>query len=513
MSFLYITKNRGFAELLRNSLERSGISTHISITAKGAISYLERKPQQKIILFDWGVDQELEHLIKQVRIITDADLWFCSHGYSEKDPVILRLLQHYQLQKYIQQPFSPFDIIEELETRESSVELDISPASARIIGQIWYTRGSMRISGDAGQVVFAEGGIVREDPTGALEELLEEPFLNVQPLQISGGDRIKTGERIFSSFQITPPESWKKQRKYFHGSNLREIAKELVLSKKDLLWVNSEFLLAQFPDDTEVWKKLYALWLMGLIQVKDNPSEKALARKQKKAEQQRQKLGEQPRRISARGSKSRLLEAEYNRLKNENPYVILGLSQDSSKDLVSATLRRLKARYQAAQEQEPEAALLMLELIQKSADQILTGAVGNVELEEHERFYQVGLKAIENKDWPRADKALSKAYQLCIEDINILANLGWARFHNEEVDESKRQDEALENLQLAVQLDSSNLNALVFLSQIYKELGQPDKALAPIRKATKLTPDSQIQKLREDIEKAAEDLAKQELGE
>ena len=260
MNFLYITKNRGFAELLRSSLDRAGISTHISMTEKGAVSYLERKPDQDIVLLDWGLDRELETLIQKIRTITDADLWLSSHGYTAKDPTVVRLMQHYQIQKYIQHPFSPFDIIEEMETREVTTTLEISPAAARIIGQIWYTRGSMRVSGDSGQIVFAEGGIVREDPTGALEELLEEPFLNVHPLSISGGDRIKTGNRIFSLFQIDPPDSWMKQRKYFQGSNLREVVRELGLSKKDLLWINSEFLLSQFPKEMDICNPGEIFW-------------------------------------------------------------------------------------------------------------------------------------------------------------------------------------------------------------------------------------------------------------
>ena len=83
---------------------------------------------------------------------------------------------------------------------------------------------------------------------------------------------------------------------------------------------------------------------------------------------------------------------------------------------------------------------------------------------------------MEKGNWPNADKAFTKAYQLCIEDNRILAHLGWARFHNEELDEQTRIDEALENLQLALHLDNKELDTLVFVSRIYFKLGEFEKS-------------------------------------
>ena len=155
----------------------------------------------------------------------------------------------------------------------------------------------------------------------------------------------------------------------------------------------------------------------------------------------------------------------------------------------------------------------MIDLIQNSADRILVGDVGNSDIAEHEKFFRYGLRAMEKENWPNADKAFTKAYQLCIEDNRILAHLGWARFHNEELDEQTRTDEALENLQLALHLDNKELDTLVFVSRIYFKLGEFEKALRPIRKASGLTPDAEIQKLRQDIEEAAEKAAQEQVQE
>ena len=78
--------------------------------------------------------------------------------------------------------------------------------------------------------------------------------------------------------------------------------------------------------------------------------------------------------------------------------------------------------------------------------------------------------------------------------------MAWATFHNPDMEEESRKKDALESLLLAVHLDSSNVNALVFLSKMYVEMGQPESALSPIRRAATLTPDVEVQDLRKEIE-------------
>ena len=87
----------------------------------------------------------------------------------------------------------------------------------------------------------------------------------------------------------------------------------------------------------------------------------------------------------------------------------------------------------------------MISLVDKSAKTLQVGAVAQ-DAPEHVLLLGVGKRQMEAGDWYRADRVLTKAHQMCIEDATILANMAWARFHNPKVDEEQRQKEALENL-------------------------------------------------------------------
>ena len=85
-----------------------------------------------------------------------------------------------------------------------------------------------------------------------------------------------------------------------------------------------------------------------------------------------------------------------------------------------------------------------------------------------EKFFRYGLRVYGKGEFGQMQtRHLPKAYQLCIEDNRIQVHLGWARFHNEELDEQTRIDEALENSQLALHLDNKELDTLESLSLEY----------------------------------------------
>ena len=141
---------------------------------------------------------------------------------------------------------------------------------------------------------------------------------------------------------------------------------------------------------------------------------------------------------------------------------------------------------------------MALSLQTKAGKQIFT--LDNTEKPEHEQLLIYRQKLMAEGNWTKATKAFKKAHQLCIEDAAVLSHLAWATFHNPDMDEEGRKKDALESLLLAVHLDSSNVNALVFLTKMYIEMGQPESALSPIRRAATLTPDSEVQDLRKEVE-------------
>ena len=137
----------------------------------------------------------------------------------------------------------------------------------------------------------------------------------------------------------------------------------------------------------------------------------------------------------------------------------------------------------------------MLELINKAAQNVNADADLS-DLPEEQRLLVYAKRMIEQDNWTQAEKALKKAHQIRIEDIDVLAHLGWVQYN---ADKSK-EGEALESLQLALHLDSSHLDTLTFLSKIYVEKEEYESAIVFLRKATKLTPDPEIQELRALVE-------------
>ena len=142
-----------------------------------------------------------------------------------------------------------------------------------------------------------------------------------------------------------------------------------------------------------------------------------------------------------------------------------------------------------------ETAEKMLKLIDKAALQLNTGD-SDSDLPEYQRIFVYAKRMLKQEDWTQAYKALAKAHQMRIEDVDILAHLGWATFKND----PEQLRDALESLQLALHLEPKHLDALVFLGKIFVEQKDFESALPFFQKAATLTPDPEIQALREHVE-------------
>ena len=86
--------------------------------------------------------------------------------------------------------------------------------------------------------------------------------------------------------------------------------------------------------------------------------------KEHRRKKERYKMPMQEHRVL--GGRNHYLVREYERLQNEDPFVVLGLAKDSTPELVRSTLARLMERYTAALEQDRESAQNMIDLIQNS---------------------------------------------------------------------------------------------------------------------------------------------------
>ena len=80
-------------------------------------------------------------------------------------------------------------------------EIEINPTVVRMIGQVWFSRSSMLVSGESGELSFAKGALVKEKPANCLKDVLTDDFVSLQPSEFSGGSWLvlKTTQTIATS--------------------------------------------------------------------------------------------------------------------------------------------------------------------------------------------------------------------------------------------------------------------------------------------------------------------------
>jgi CheY-like chemotaxis protein len=509
MHFVYVSQNRNFGELLRSSLERANIQASIATDVEQAHRICSSGADVVLVEMQVGTDSgvDLIHKLRRNPATRHAEFWLTSYGYKKSDKVIHYALQSCGASQYWSQPFSPLDLLDHLQAHKPRrPKPKLSSTAVRIISQIWSSCSSIAVDGGDCRLIFSNGALVREEPPqNGLLSALQDDLLTIASVSASvdkGGDWSTTGERIFSMAKELPSQSWRQQSKYFSLICSTEVNEALSLKG---LFPDSAKMLSRNKMEDDAWSALYGLWLMGLVRLSDSPSLSAQSATLPKEPQEENNFVISSRMKRRRGIVGQLA-SEYERLRTAGSHIILGLPEDAPSNLVRTSADRMRKRYDdimkdpKAESEAKQLANQMLRLVENAVENMATGTLKDAA--EHEKLHDLGKRFITSMEWTKADKALSKAHQMCIEDSGILAAMGWARFHNPEKNPESRREEAMESLMLALHLDSSNVDTLVYLSRAYLSIGQPENALTSIRRATTLTPDTAVQDLRQEIEDA-----------
>lgn len=491
MRVFFLSTNRNMAESLRRTLGRANINVVHARSFEQARRLLSSRPD--IFFADYYVHasssipfvQELQ----KASLLEGSEIWLTGYNLSSTD-------QHKSLlavsgTRYWPQPLAYLDIQEHLEALAPEDSYVLSPSAIRIVGQVWASKSHAILSGDATRIIFAEGALVREDPAGCLGEALEDDSLEFSVIQnIKGGDWHETGKKLLALCMDSETTTWEKEnRKSAFGFQLTISFEGLGLSTETEKFISSRMALSHAKLSKKSISEVYALWLLGVVK-----GEKAVERSRvQRADSFQERV--------QRKQDYAWVCSEYERLKDEDPYVILGIHSKSESKLVVETVHRMRERYEGiynnsrVSDEVRLGAKNMLGLINKAAknfnaDEDLS------DLPEEQRILVYAKRMIEQGNWKQAEKALKKAHQIRIEDIDVLAHLGWVQYNADKSQES----EALESLHLALHLDSSHLDTLVFLSKIYVDKEEYESAIVFLRKATKLTPEKEIQELRSLVE-------------
>jgi tetratricopeptide (TPR) repeat protein len=121
-------------------------------------------------------------------------------------------------------------------------------------------------------------------------------------------------------------------------------------------------------------------------------------------------------------------------------------------------------------------------------------------VDEVETMIIQGREFISKKMWREADEVLAKAHQKRIDNVPVLANLGWARLHNPSMDLETRTEEGTDFLLLAEQFDPSDADGQYYLAQVLFASGRLEAAEQRAERAVKAAPEDKIrQALRRKI--------------
>jgi len=101
---------------------------------------------------------------------------------------------------------------------------------------------------------------------------------------------------------------------------------------------------------------------------------------------------------------------------------------------------------------------------------------------------------IGDKKWTEADRLLARAHQKRIDHVPVLANLGWARLHNPDVDQETRTEEGHDYLLLAEEFDPRDGDGQYYLAQVLLAAGRLEEAEQRATRALEAVPEDTARK-------------------
>jgi len=485
MHVFFLSSHQKMAENLRSVLSKSNISVTHARSIDQARRLLRAAPDvffvDYYVLSQSGI--EITKTLKQEGLLEGSEVWLTGYGIANSKKELMKIAGN----RYWPQPLNFFDIQDFLESRQDDQRKVISPTAARMIGQVWASKSTAILAAEGIRLIFANGALIREDPPNCFEEALEDGDFSYSVVQnLTGGDWNKTGKRLIKACSGGDISHWlEDHHRSAFGYVFSLDLNELELDKDMLSFVSSRTALRKVSLSTKAIGQLYVLWLLGLVR-----GETAVER------QRQQQSVDLEARVRKNQNYSWIL-AEYARLKTAEPFVVLGIPAKADSKIIVESVARMRERYTAIQHADrvsdeiKTAAQNMLTLIDQAAKSVHADAIDE-NMAEEQKLLMYAKRMMAQSNWVQAKKALTKAHQIRIEDVDILANLGWVQYQTD----SSQMDEAIENLHLALHLESSHLDSLVFLSRIYIEKEDYESAMPFLRKATTLTPDPEIQEMR-----------------
>lgn len=492
---LFISQDRHLGEAVRSVLTRNSIEVVLASTLSQVERFIDR--DFDVILFEELFGSTISEMISFFGVhahLKNTERWLIApKGSTAMERKLLK--SEWKLKQVLSNPISPLDIMEILREKKKQTQKPIFLNSLRLVSQIWANRSSMVVQGRSLKVIFIEGSLVSHSNISIISDLLQEDFLRPSPISMSANQKNfkKVGLFLLSLAKEIPSDAWmEKHQDHMIVWPQKSDLPEYLLSKEEFETLRNEKPFSKQSSSEQ--ELLYGLWKMGIIRLQEKTVEE-------------EKTSRLQLSLSASDMKM-ILEKDLKRFQDASALEVLGLASGAGLSEILNNSRRLEERYNKIKLDYPHSREIsplvdkLVDFVQTSAQMLSGGGyVQEDTLPEHEQLYQYGLRQINNQNWAMAEKALSKASQMRIEDGRILAAKGWAEFNNPDRDKTEREKNGLESLLLAIHLNKEDLNTLIFIAKAYLALGDPENALGPVKKASTLTPAPEVQELRKEVEK------------
>jgi CheY-like chemotaxis protein len=491
---LFVSANSHFGETIRSILIRVNTNVTIASSKDSVQRFAERSYDFVMIDAIIGKHKAVDifDTLNVYPHFKNSEVWLM--GEKNLNKLTRReLMKNINATKYLMHPFSPLEVLESISKPKRLIHSSYNINSLRLVSQIWATKSSMIVQASKLKIILMKGSVVSHSNLDILKDLLL--FESITPKKLnserSGGNWTNTGKKLFEIAAEKPDNNWLyKNSQYSPISNISRTTLEVLITETSMSYIKSSTQLSKIPLDGQI--DIYSLWKMGFVQLKII-EKKNLSKEQK---------------VMKAFDVRNLLEAEIQRCDNAPASKVLGLASGAGVIEVVGLAQRMEDRYlQIKHDFQTHKDIVslaeqMLIIVRGAADTLSGGGyIDQDSLPEHEKLFQYGVRQIESGNWQIAERALTKANQMCIEDARILAAKGWAEFNNPDKEELRRQKDGMESLLLAIHFDKDNIDSLVYITKAYIALSDYENALGPIKRASTLTPDPKVQELRSMVEK------------
>jgi len=201
------------------------------------------------------------------------------------------------------------------------------------------------------------------------------------------------------------------------------------------------------------------------------------------------------------------LERELSTILDAAPPVVLGVPADAPRGLVDTAANRMRQRYAeviADRSSSAEVRVLALQIAKIvdmahrnfNFDAVTSTGRGRASVfgDDIDELLEEGRSLIADRRWTEADRLLACAHKKRIDHVPVLANLGWARLHNPDLDPESRTEEGHDYLLLAEQFDPMDGDGQYYLAQVLLAAGRFEEAEERAARASKAVPEDTARK-------------------